>query len=60
MNRCTMCPELTINKTNWCYECKAQADFEKCMAKIEANKKSLKQLMRDPNWEDHANLYDGY
>lgn len=58
---CTQCPDLTLNKNNWCEECKAQEDFDKCMARIEGYKKSLKILMKpnDPNWEDHANLYEG-
>lgn len=60
--KCTNCPELTLNKSNWCEECKLQDECNRIAQRADEWRASLKQLMKptDPNWEDHANLYDGY
>lgn len=63
--RCTQCPELTLNKSYWCPECKAQEDYDKFQERMETLRKSLKNLMKptpnigDPNWEDFSHPHEG-
>ena len=62
MNICSLCPELTPNKDNWCEECTVkenQSKFEEKMRQLRTNLKNLTQYKYDPNWEDFSHPYEG-
>ena len=60
MNPCHYCPILTTNLDNWCEDCLFTREVGKTHEKIAQLNKSLKPLMRDPNWEDFSHPYEAY